>query len=113
MFSKWFGSLQTYKSQANMLLPSEMGHRRRLSLYAMKTVNSAYTEKNCTSRTISYDMTEVIKNSHLNRYLHNKENVQNTKFKLQGKKFKSMILSYKKDYQLHPTQKPVAFKEFN
>ena len=36
----------------------------------------------------------------------------NRKFNLQGKKFKSNVLSYKKDYQgLHPTQKPVALLE--
>ena len=34
------------------------------------------------------------------------------KFNLQGKKFKSNVLSYKKDYQgLHPTQKPVLLLE--
>jgi site-specific DNA-methyltransferase (adenine-specific) len=36
----------------------------------------------------------------------------NRKFNLQGKKFKSNVLSYKKDYQgLHPTQKPVLLLE--
>lgn len=36
----------------------------------------------------------------------------NRKFNLQGNKFKSNVLSYKKDYQkLHPTQKPVLLLE--
>ena len=78
----------------------------------MKLCNSAYAQKKTYNELISMYSIGGQEWFKPYSYLIEVNRKFNRKFNLQGKKFKSNVLNYKKDYQgLHPTQKPVLLLE--
>lgn len=90
----------------------DLGHRRAEHFfYTESTQFGLCTEKTYDEliSTYSIDSQQWFKSY---SYLAEVNRKFNRKFNLQGKKYKSNVLEYKKDYTgLHPTQKPVALME--
>ena len=107
-YSKWLiDKANTNLKQIN----KDLGHRRfEHFAYTESTQFGLCTEKTYNEFLKFYNVKEFKPYSELlevNRKFNRKFNLQ------EGKKFKSNVLSYKKDYQgLHPTQKPVALMEY-
>jgi len=91
---------------------SDLGHRRAEHFFYVDSTQFGL----CTEKTYN-QLTEMYGLSSQDWFKPYSELIEinrkfNRKFNLQGKRFKSNVLSFKKDYQgLHPTQKPVALIE--